>query len=167
MGNDLKIILYIVVAIVWVVYNNYRKIAGESRKRNPSRPPDEVIRENWPTVSGESQDKRIAPAPPVTRKPVTPKVAPLTIPAMARTAKALSQRQTEESLASASMVNPAAEGGRNKPSGLVHFEEPLMAPVEHSTLVEHLRHTDLQTVFLWSEIFKNPYNQSLETMKYH
>lgn len=167
MGNDLKIILYIVVAIVWVVYNNYRKIAGESRKRNPSRPPDEVIRENWPTVSGERQDRTIAPTPKVTREPLKRRVAPVPVPVRTKPASISMQRQAGEIMTTDSMLAPAAEGGRIKPSGMVHFEEPLSASGEHISPIERLRHTDLQTAFLWSEIFKNPYNQSLETMKYN
>lgn len=166
MENDLKIIFYIVVAIIWVVYNNYRKIAGESRKRNPSRPPDEVIRENWPTVSGEQRDQRPPPSPTVITETVKRKVQPVAVASRPKPAKKSAQRQTEDALALASMLNPTAEGGRIKPSGMVHFEEPSMAIGEQSALLDRVRHTDLQTAFLWSEILKNPYNQSFETLKY-
>ena len=41
--DDLKIILYVVVAIIWVVYNNYRKISEASKKRNLTQPPREPV----------------------------------------------------------------------------------------------------------------------------
>ncbi len=46
--DDLKVVLYIVIAIIWVVYNNYKKISDASKKRDYSKPPAEVIQENWP-----------------------------------------------------------------------------------------------------------------------
>src|SRR6187399_740756 len=59
--DDLKIAFYVVVAIAWVVYNNYKKISEASRKRDLSKPPDEVIQENWP-------GKKQASPKPVARK---------------------------------------------------------------------------------------------------
>ena len=40
--DDLKIILYVVVAIIWVVYNNYRKITDASKKRDLSKPQPDI-----------------------------------------------------------------------------------------------------------------------------
>src|SRR5688572_15500707 len=52
--DDLKIVFYVLVAIIWVVYNNYKKITDASRKRDLSKPPDEVIQENWPRKRQEA-----------------------------------------------------------------------------------------------------------------
>lgn len=167
MESDLKIIFYIVVAIIWIVYNNYRKIAGESRKRNPAEPPDEVIRENWPPVTDERRERSTSPRPPIVREPLKRKLSPVAEPSGSRSVRDSGQRYTDEIVVTTSMLDPADEGGRIRPSGMVHFEEPSLAPGRQVTQIERLRHTDLQTAFIWSEVFKNPYNQSLETMKHN
>src|SRR5688572_11879783 len=60
--DDFKIVFYIIVAIAWVVYSNYKKISEEAKKRNPAKRPPEVIQENWPS-------QPYKPKPPVASSP--------------------------------------------------------------------------------------------------
>src|SRR5688572_28040602 len=59
--DDLKVVFYIVVGIAWMIYNNYKKVSAESKKRDPSKPIQETIPENWPKEPDY-------PKPPVVQK---------------------------------------------------------------------------------------------------
>ncbi len=142
--DDLKVVLYIVVAIIWVVYNNYKKITEASKKRDISRPPDEVIKENWPA----------APAKPIRREIQSPKKvversrsgevrkvlerAPLPQRNPIRKPTVSTRPQT---------VSPSFhsfEGGSTSPSKVVHFEEQTIVADEPHPMLTAIRNMDLR-----------------------
>ena len=155
---DLKIVLYIIVAIIWVVYNNYKKIADASKKRDYSKPPPEVIQENWP--------KSI----PNTRKASIPRInQPVEKPVVRKTSGTLYKETItareplkRHSLVSASKIHKRnstfREGGSTQPSKIVHFEDEEIKWLEPNLLVEEIRNTDMRKAIILSEILKRPYN---------
>jgi len=76
--DDLKIIFYIVVTILWFFYNNYRKVQKKARERDISDSPDPIEKEpetpfDWekdffPTESVEQKPE------PVTKELITNKL---------------------------------------------------------------------------------------------
>jgi len=162
--DDLKIVFYIVVAIVWMVYNNYRKLSEQSSKRDPSAsPPGEVIEENWPKEPPVMK----RPDPTETRKPSLPKVLrkreqPVPIPVLKAPSPMKRAPLYKERLSSSKNNNmfltSRREGGTKQPSKMVRFEEP-----HHETLVanpwaEAVRNADFRTAIILTEVLKRPYN---------
>ncbi len=156
--DDLKVVLYVVVAIIWVIYNNYKKISDASKKRDPSKPPAEVIKENWPK-----------PQPPPTRRVTQSqrKVSEKQIPQQERPVLEripLPQRPPirRQPLASRSRtkspVFQRTEGGSVKPSKVVQFEEQEMETEIPNPLLSALRTTDAKQGIIWAEVLKRPYN---------
>ncbi|MBK8413683.1 MAG: hypothetical protein IPL22_03600 [Bacteroidetes bacterium] len=165
--DDLKVILYIVGAIIWVVYNNYRKIMNESKKRNPSQPapqaevippykapttekPQQVPRRQSNTVPKPS--RQTMPAP--TRKPLRESVRPsLASGRKPLVASRLSQQKKNEV-----SMNYNREGGAIQPSKIVQFEETLTVTEYANSVLSDLRDGDMQKAIIYSEILKRPYN---------
>lgn len=156
--EDLKIVAYVVVAIVWVVYNNYKKISAASKKRDFSKPPLEVIKENWPAI----------PAKPI-RKPLpvsneTLEKQPRVIGKRVLERKALPQRLPVRKTVSSSRVSQpqskyrSIEGGIISPSKVVHFEEQDDIEEVPNPLLAAIRNMDFRQGFIWSEVLKRPYN---------
>ena len=67
---ELKTILYIILGIAWLVYNNYKKIVAENKKRNLNSPPPDFNETN-PSHRVELPPTQV-PAPPQQRKPTAP-----------------------------------------------------------------------------------------------
>ncbi|MBL7913785.1 MAG: hypothetical protein JNL49_01950 [Bacteroidia bacterium] len=165
--DDLKVILYIVGAIIWVVYNNYRKIMDESKKRNPAKPvPQEVPAPpiQMPPVSKTQQTTRrqtnalpkparqSSPVP--TRKPLRESARPsLASGRKPMIAPRLSQQKKNEV-----SMNYNLEGGAIQPSKIVQFEETLTVSEYGNSVLNDLRDGDMQKAIIYSEILKRPYN---------
>lgn len=159
MDNDLKIVLYIVGAIIWLIYNNYKKVAEETRKRDPSKPVGEVIEENWPKEpEAPKSAPRKSPVPKVLRKKPEPVPVPARkeVPVMKRVA--LSKPRMSSAYQSAFQRSAVSEGGSLQPSKMVKFEDPLTEQTPSNPWVEALRNADMRTAIVFSEIFKRPYN---------
>ncbi|HNR18478.1 MAG TPA: hypothetical protein PKN75_01270 [Bacteroidia bacterium] len=65
---ELKTILYILLGIAWLVYNNYKKIVAENKKRNLNSPPPDLNQPAKPFQNTEFPPSH-APIPPTPRKP--------------------------------------------------------------------------------------------------
>ena len=156
--DDLKIVLYIIVAIIWVVYNNYKKLGEASKKRDFTKMPGEVIPENWP----KSPAKPIRPEVPAPRKVIEKQSTREARPVLER--KPLPQRNPirRPVLASRQRATVPAvyssEGGQINPSKIVQFEEQTVIYEEPNTFLNNLRSTDIRQAFIWSEVLKRPYN---------
>jgi hypothetical protein len=156
--NDLKIVFYIVIAIIWVVYNNYRKIGEASRKRDFSKPPGDIIQENWPSI----------PSKPVIRETMSRKEIVLkqqkrdVREAMERkplVRKGTLRKPTPEPLQSAGVVTfNGIEGGYSIPSKVAQFEESVVISEEPHPMINWLRNMDLRQAIVMSEVLKRPYN---------
>jgi hypothetical protein len=153
--DDLKIIFYIIVAIVWMVYNNYRKISEESKKRDPSRPAGDEIEESGPY---EPPVNRKPSIPTVFRRKEQPSPAPVRSKPTAMKRTPLRKERMSSSYNSSMFISPSREGGNVQPSKLVQFEE-VPAPVEQvNPWTETIRNADFRTGIVLAEILKRPYN---------
>lgn len=165
--DDLKVILYIVGAIIWVVYNNYRKIMDESRKRNPAKPVPQEVPEPAvpiPPLSKTQQMPRrqtnalpkparqISPVP--TRKPLRESARP----SMAAGRKPMIASRLSQQKKNEVSMNYNLEGGAIQPSKIVQFEETLTVNEYGNSVLNDLRDGDMQKAIIYSEILKRPYN---------
>jgi len=156
--DDLKIVFYVAVAIAWVVYNNYKKISEASRKRDLSKPPDEVIQENWP-------GKKQASPRPVARK--IKEIIEKQIPEKRKKVmehqslphrklfKPATPRQTEPNFITTHLES---EGGVILPSRVVQFQENLTEQEAQHPIIQAIKSMDLRTGFVLAEVLKRPYN---------
>lgn len=155
---DFKIVLYIIVAIIWVVYNNYKKIADASKKRDYSKPPQEVIQENWPKSIPNTRKASI----PRTNQPIEKPVVRKSSGTLYKEIITAREPLKRPSLVSASKIHKRnsifREGGSTQPSKIVHFEDEEIKWLEPNLLVEEIRNTDMRTAIILSEILKRPYN---------
>lgn len=146
--NDLKIILYVVAAIVWVVYNNYRKISEASRKRDFRKPAGETSRE--------------VPAPPVrnVREVVEKQPRKMTREVMKRkpvlTHIPVSKYSRKPESHDFIKTSFNTEGGSISPSKTVTFQSASESLSHRNYLLESLRSMNLRNAFIMSEILKRP-----------
>jgi hypothetical protein len=153
--EDLKIVFYIVVAIAWVVYNNYRKITEASKKRDPSKPPPEVIKENWPPLQErkpkphhtETVSKPVEKQKPVLKSPSRWPESKTVIPASKKAPRGVLDEH----------VTAIHEGGNIAPSKVVQFQEAGKENSDQNPFLEQLRNMDLRTGIVMAEILKRPY----------
>ncbi len=156
--DDLKVVLYIVIAIIWVVYNNYKKISDASQKRDYSKPPAEVIQENWPG----KKEKPIVREIQIPREVVDKQIKREMRPVLER--KPLPQRNPirKPNLTSRQrLAEPAiyrSEGGPTTPSKVVQVEEQVVIYEEPNPLITAIRNMDLRQGILIAEVLKRPYN---------
>jgi len=154
--DDLKIVLYIVGVIAWVVYNNYKKIKSASSKRDFSKPPSEVIPENWPRLP----QKPIRTESPVTRE-VTEKYNPREVRKVLER-PVLVQRKPIRKPAITIQKRPVAaniaitEGGSTRPSKVVQFEEQDNMSEEPNALLTAIRNMDIRQGIVMAEVLKRP-----------
>ena len=155
--DDLKVVFYVVVAIVWMIYNNYKKVSEEAKKRDPSKPFQETIPENWPKESE-------LPKPPVFQKssenkPVT---KPVRVPANSRRAETLKREPIRKERLSGNnkiqtTLATSREGGNLQPSKLVHFEDAVQETEPLNKIVADIRNADFRQAFILSEVLQRPY----------
>jgi hypothetical protein len=151
MGEDLKVIVYIVVAIGWVIYNNYKKITRDAAKRNPQRPVSETPNENWPPFPFEEP------------KPAERMPEPIPVPAKRQPARKQFLHKLPKSEVTSGFLSsdiPGTEGGSVKPSGVVQFSKvPEHEPEqEHPWLAEFRSGTDWRKMIIGAEILQRPYS---------
>ena len=155
--DDLKVVLYIVVAIIWVVYNNYRKLSEANKKRDLKKPPPELIQENWPR---ETVNKP-GPINPPKRQVIDKQASKTEKPVLVRTPLPVRRSLKRPSLASkpeqAIIPSLYREGGITTPSKVVHFEEPDFDEVDHHPIFRTMKSMDLKHAIVISEILKRPY----------
>jgi hypothetical protein len=151
--EDLKIVLYIVAAIGWVIYNNYRKITSEAAKRDVRRPVSEIPTENWPV---DRPVKTIIPdtIKEVSRKPV-PARAALPRPQPIRR-QSLVKKKTPVAVPEIQVSAP--EGGRVLASSQVTFTavHDHVEENEHPWLKEFRSGTDWRKMLVGAEILQRP-----------
>jgi hypothetical protein len=151
--EDLKIVLYIVAAIGWVIYNNYKKITNEASKRDVRRPVSEIPTENWPidrpvktTIPEVIKEVPRQPVPvrpaikrpqPIRRQSLIAKKGPVAIPEIQMS---------------------APEGGRVLASSQVTFTEvhDNVVENEHPWLEEFRSGTDWRKMLVGAEILQRP-----------
>ena len=161
--EDLKIVFYIVVAIIWMIYNNYKKVAEQSKKRNPSQPfedlPDEVPTENWPSIP-KSEPYRPQPQKP--RRNLVPTPVPVRRPVEKR-AKMVKQSMFDRGRSYFSsygepMFNPLLEGGALRPSEHVTFEDSeTIGNQTENQFAEQIRNADFRQAIILNEVLQRPY----------
>ncbi len=155
--DDLKVVLYIVVAIIWVVYNNYKKISEASKKRDLTKPFGEIIQENWPKVSSPSRKSVVTKKLPSTNKGILiDQTGKLQRPVLK-----VRDPLKREKLASRSKLEKSflktKEGGSTQPSKIVHFEDDENESYVLNPVVAEIRNADLRKAIVLSEILKRPY----------
>lgn len=144
--DDLKIILYIVGAIAWLLFKNYQKVTEQSKQRDFSKPfEDEVV----------EPVKKPLPVPP---PPVVRSARPITRPVRTKPIQ-----NTRKSLRSAQGQQPVnellVEGGVVKPSESVRFDDPEASDISwNNPIVEEIRGADFRKAFILSEVLQRPYN---------
>ena len=154
--DDFKVVIYIVGAIIWLIYQNYQKVAEQSRKRDISKPFEEEL----PTAPPVKDPLPARPVNPpnqgtfkrtdLPKKSVVPRLAG-------------SRQKTHKVSSSISMesqpVSYMEEGGGTKPSQTVRFDEP--SSDENSSfnpIAEEIRNADFRRAFILSEVLQRPYN---------
>jgi len=150
--DDFKIVFYIIVAIAWVVYSNYKKITEEAKKRNPGKRPPEVIQENWPSQPHQPMKPVAVPS---TKSPV-----PARIPSreILKPARVRPERNVKKRTAPVETVSQFyQEGGNIKPSDQVQFSYAKSKDDIQDLVLEEIRTTDWKRAVILSEILKRPY----------
>jgi hypothetical protein len=144
--DDLKVILYVVGAIAWLLYKNYQKVREQSRQRDVSKPfEDEVLEPPKPIPS--------VPSPTVVKTVRTPSRPIKPKPPVNQRTSAQSYREQ-----SVSHVTPV-EGGVIKPSESVRFEDPVTPEISwNNPIAEEIRSADFRKAFILSEVLQRPYN---------
>ena len=154
--DDLKVILYVVVAIIWVVYNNYKKISEASKKRNLSLPqqtsepvpPKTKLPQSVPAKRTEREVIEKQPRK-LFREAVSRKPVPVPSPLRRK------PRTERPSFISTSF---STEGGSIAPSKIVKFEEPTTPVQVLHPILQAFRNTDLRAAIIMGEVLKRPYN---------
>jgi hypothetical protein len=151
--EDLKIVLYIVAAIGWVIYNNYKKITSESAKRDVRRPVSEIPTENWPV------DRPVKTRIPEVLKEVIRKPVPVR-PTIERPQPIRRQSLVKKNVKVPQIDIPvtAPEGGRILASSQVTFTavHDHVEEFEHPWLKEFRSGTDWRKMLVGAEILQRP-----------
>ncbi len=154
--DDLKVILYVVVALIWIVYNNYKKLREAAKKRDLRKPPvdtsvDRTSEKKTKPVSQPKQQREIIEKQPrkVLREILVRK--PVSIPAT-RQQKTFQERP-------AFITNSyTSEGGSTTPSKIVNFEETSETKNYRNPILDALKSMDLRSGIIMAEVLKRPYN---------
>lgn len=154
--DDLKVILYVVIAIAWMIYNNYKKVGDASKKRDPSQPIPEVIEENWPketpyeppqstkrqyveTISDQVNENRVPKRDKLKRQPL-------------KKAGILPRKRKEPLFLS------THEGGSTQPSLIVQFDDNDSEDELEVNWVHKIRNADFKQGIIMTEILQRPYS---------
>lgn len=153
--DDLKLVFYIVVAIIWVIYNNYKKISKAAQERNPGKPSPEVITENWPPVSFPRESPVLEKRQPIEKQKVShPRAKIVKEPLIGRDPMRKSAMVSRSSKSISYQTSP--EGGRIQPSKIVHFEDESFGVEPSNLVLEEIRNTDMRRAVILSEVLKRP-----------
>ncbi len=154
--DDLKVILYVVIALIWVVYNNYKKLSEAARKRDLKKPSVE-------TSSDRSFEQKPAPVPmPKKSREIIVKQRgkalkeilvrkPVPVPATGQ------QKYFKERPAFIT-TSFNTEGGVVTPSKIVNFEETSETKNYRNPILDALKSMDLKSGIIMAEVLKRPYN---------
>ena len=154
--DDLKVILYVVVALIWVIYNNYKKLSEAARKRDLKKPSIE-------TTTDRSIEQKPAPVPmPKKSRELIVKQRekalkeilvrkPVSVPATG-------QQKTFKERPAFITTSFSSEGGAVTPSKIVNFEETSETKNYRNPILESLRSMDLRSGIIMAEVLKRPYN---------
>ncbi len=153
--DDLKMIFYIVVAIIWVIYNNYKKLTKAAQERNPGKPTPEVIAENWPTMNfpdepivrenkkSVEKQKVSYPREKIVREPLKGRDRIVKTSIAPRRSKSITYRSS-------------SEGGNIQPSKIAHFEDQSFGEETPNLVLEEIRNTDMRRAIVLMEVLKRP-----------
>lgn len=162
--DDLKIAFYIIGAIVWFVYNNYKKFQAEAAKRDFSKPVKNAdvpaVEQIPPPVKPRhfTATQRKSVLVPRDSKPSKQVVSDVPRKHLSGERVPLVARAKLKKSTFLSQENAIPEGGVLVPSKIVHFEdEPQVAEVENPYLMA-LRSGDIRQAVVYAEILKRPYN---------
>ncbi len=156
--EDLKVVLYIVVAIIWVVYNNYKKIVKTSASRDPSKQPKEIIQENWPKTQQKTVVKPVPVPQKVSNKPVLRESRKVLERRPLPERKLIRQQKQIEKIPEKISSYQHSEGGILQPSKIVHFEEQETIYEEQNPLLNVIRTMNLREGIVLAEVLRRPYN---------
>jgi len=146
---EFKVIMYLVIALGWVIFNNYRKIVKEHEKRGSGRKAP-ALPENWPSSTTPEPIPASSSSKPVTVVTSSQKVIKPRLQSKAIKSASRLQRTTYSSL--------PVEGGYSTPSLQVHFSEQNSSEEPHPILEWLQSGTAWQKVFVGSEILQRPYH---------
>jgi hypothetical protein len=153
--DDLKMVFYIVVAIIWVIYNNYKKITKAAQERNPAKPTPDVITENWPPVNFPRESPVIEKRQTVERQKVShPRAKIVKEPLKGR--DPIRKFSTVSRSSKSTSYRTAPEGGSIQPSKIVHFEDESFGFETPNLVLEEIRNTDMRRAVILSEVLKRP-----------
>lgn len=153
--DDLKMVFYIVVAIIWVIYNNYKKITKAAQERNPAKPDPEVIAENWPPMNFPREAAVLEKKQPIERQKVShPRAKIVKEPLKGREPIRKSAMVSRASKSTSYRTVP--EGGYTQPSKMVHFEDDSLFEETPNLVLEEIRNTDMRRAVILSEVLKRP-----------
>ena len=148
-------VFYIIVAIIWVIYNNYKKISKAAQERNPSKPAPEVISENWPPINFPREAPVIEKKQPVERQKVShPRAKIVKEPLKGR--EPIRKAAMVSRPSKSTSYRTAPEGGSIQPSKIVHFEDESLYIATPNLVLEEIRNTDMRRAVVLSEVLKRP-----------
>lgn len=156
--EDFKVVLYIVVALVWVIYNNYKKITKASADRDPSKPFKEIIQENWPKIPSKPVIGNLPLPEKVKEKPVLRETRKVLERRPIPERKPIRQQKRSERTTEKIPVYQTAEGGILQPSKVVQFEEQVVGYDEPHPLLNAIRNMDIREGIVLAEVLRRPYN---------
>jgi len=151
----LKLVFYIAVAIIWVIYNNYKKITKAAQERNPGKPAPEVISENWPPMNFPNPSPVSKKLQPVERQKASHlRTKIVKEPLVGREPIRKASIATRPSKSTS--YRSAPEGGYIQPSKIVHFEDATLIQETPNLVLEEIRNTDMRRAIILSEVLKRP-----------
>lgn len=146
---EFKVVLYIIIGVFWVIFNNYQKIKNQAAERDISKPPAELkpMPSNGPTVLTKS-----APKPTVSQNPSRTSTTGL-----AENRKTMVKNVLGSRTRTSTWQNTILEGGSIKPSTSVQFAD---VEAEGSSLqnpiAEQIRNADFRQAIVLSVILQRP-----------
>ena len=153
--DDLKIVLYIVVAIVWMIYNNYKKIGSDAKKRNPAQPTPETDEFEWPDESPSEPYQSTKGQPVDTYKPTIQKEKVPTREKLKR--EPLSKTGLNTKKRAEPLFLSTNEGGTIQPSSVVNYEDNQNVELSNENWAYKIRNADYKKAIILTEILQRPY----------
>lgn len=153
--DDIKIIFYLVVTLLWFFFNNYRKIQKQARERRNNQPepentPDSETPEfDWEEIFGKGRQSTETPEP----EPKTRHEAPSRQPvrnSRTRQFTAPVQNVVDKTLPSGDGLNFASSQRRD-------VKRSLKKRFSHSSRSEKIRRTNWKKAVILSEVLHPPY----------
>ena len=153
--DDIKIIFYLVVTLLWFFFNNYRKIQKQARERKKNQPEKEPTAEpetpefDWEQVFGEGRHTTEAPD----FETETIKEASQR-PRTFRSGEASRKLPERKQLDLPVSLN---EGAESKPTKRTNFKRSLRKRVSNSNRSKKIRRSNWKKAVVLSEVLHPPY----------